>query len=109
MSECKETKVEYLDEKAKSYKKDKPSRRPNASVSVVPRNQFSLNDLRRGKVNEVVRPTTQNKLKLSSEPKSTECVVKEVKKDMLARRRVRMLLRIVLTNLPNPVTYREHI
>ena len=99
MSECKETKVEYLDEKAKSYKKDKPSRRPNASVSVVPRNQFSLNDLRRGKVNEVVRPTNQ----------STECVVKVVKKDMLARRRVRMLLRIVLTNLPNPVTYREHI
>ena len=53
-------------------------------MTVVPRNQFSLNDLRRGKVNEVVRPTTQNKLKLSSEPKSTECVVKVVKKDMLA-------------------------
>ena len=33
MSEGKKTKVEYLDEKAKSYKKDKPSRRPNASVS----------------------------------------------------------------------------
>ena len=83
MSEGKKTKVEYLDEKAKSYKKDKSSRRPKASVSVVPRNQFSLNDLRRGKVTEVVRQTTQNKLKFSSEPKITECVVKLVKNEMV--------------------------
>ena len=45
MSEGNEAKVECLDEKAKSYMKDDQPRRPKASVSVVSRNQLSLNDL----------------------------------------------------------------
>ena len=45
MSEGNEDKVECLDEKAKSYMKDDQPRRPKASVSVVSRNQLSLNDL----------------------------------------------------------------